>query len=347
MITTIILFLFVFFISSSLSAFEFEDVEEDHWAHDAVYDLVELGVLSGFPDGSFRGQEELNRYQLAIIISQAMDVMQEDTVSQEEHQQAVKLIEDLRQEFEAELYLIEQLEERLSLLEAESAPGEEEVMDIFYSLFEVEAETLITEILQQEQELEVLYYSLQEALQRIDLLEEELELAGERMEELEAVEVYEQEELEEDTVEPDEEPRRMERIEKETAGQIGFEFGSNIFIPIDSDRDSGFSRVFLLNFQLSEQLATGYYYEEGRVDVFDLVINALQVENRINDLLSVGVRFGRSNSDIYGAIYTSLIPLRRDSTYLSGDLKINLGFDFMPENNLESLKFGLGSRITF
>lgn len=46
-----------------------KDVPDDHWAASAVYDLVKLGVTKGYPDGTFRGEKYINRYETAIFLS--------------------------------------------------------------------------------------------------------------------------------------------------------------------------------------------------------------------------------------------------------------------------------------
>lgn len=43
------------------------DVPAGHWAKDAVDKIVECGLIQGFPDGTFRGNENLTRYQAAMI----------------------------------------------------------------------------------------------------------------------------------------------------------------------------------------------------------------------------------------------------------------------------------------
>ncbi|MBI5078997.1 S-layer homology domain-containing protein [Candidatus Saganbacteria bacterium] len=45
------------------------DVPPDHWAASAVYDLIKLGVTKGYPDGTFRGNKPINRYETAIFLS--------------------------------------------------------------------------------------------------------------------------------------------------------------------------------------------------------------------------------------------------------------------------------------
>ncbi len=45
----------------------FQDVPAGHWAKDAVDFITQRGLIQGFPDGTFRGNENLTRYQAALI----------------------------------------------------------------------------------------------------------------------------------------------------------------------------------------------------------------------------------------------------------------------------------------
>jgi len=47
----------------------FSDVPDDHWAASAVYDLVKMGVTKGYPDGTFRGNKTISRFEIAIFLS--------------------------------------------------------------------------------------------------------------------------------------------------------------------------------------------------------------------------------------------------------------------------------------
>ena len=45
------------------------DVPEGHWAYDAVYDLIRRGVTSGYPDGTYRGNKLMSRFEIASFLS--------------------------------------------------------------------------------------------------------------------------------------------------------------------------------------------------------------------------------------------------------------------------------------
>ncbi len=47
----------------------FSDVPRGHWAYDAIDYLESEGLVTGFPDGTFRGDNNLTRYEFAIVIS--------------------------------------------------------------------------------------------------------------------------------------------------------------------------------------------------------------------------------------------------------------------------------------
>jgi len=44
------------------------DLPKGHWAYDAVMYLLERGYLVGYPDGTFRGDQPLTRYELALAL---------------------------------------------------------------------------------------------------------------------------------------------------------------------------------------------------------------------------------------------------------------------------------------
>ena len=50
----------------------FSDVPADHWAYDAVQQLAQDGVVEGYGDATFRGQQNITRYEMAQMIAKAM-----------------------------------------------------------------------------------------------------------------------------------------------------------------------------------------------------------------------------------------------------------------------------------
>jgi len=51
----------------------FSDISPDHWAYQYVMKLAEQGVLEGYPDGTFRGNQPMTRYELAAMLCRAIE----------------------------------------------------------------------------------------------------------------------------------------------------------------------------------------------------------------------------------------------------------------------------------
>lgn len=71
----IVLGLFVFALSAQGmdDPRKFKDLSDQHWAAGAVYNLVKMGVVGGFPDGTFRGKQKVSRYEIAAFLSKLSD----------------------------------------------------------------------------------------------------------------------------------------------------------------------------------------------------------------------------------------------------------------------------------
>ena len=51
------------------------DVPDNHWAASAVYDLVKTGISQGYPDGTFRGEKKITRYETAVLLSKMIEYL--------------------------------------------------------------------------------------------------------------------------------------------------------------------------------------------------------------------------------------------------------------------------------
>lgn len=56
----------------------FADVPDYHWAVDAVNLLAALGVVEGYPDGTFKGGQPATRYEVALMIARALEYLDKD-----------------------------------------------------------------------------------------------------------------------------------------------------------------------------------------------------------------------------------------------------------------------------
>ena len=58
--------------ASVMKDVNFPDVPKDHWAYSYVKALADRGLLEGYPDGEFKGDRTMTRYEFAAIIYRAL-----------------------------------------------------------------------------------------------------------------------------------------------------------------------------------------------------------------------------------------------------------------------------------
>ncbi len=134
----------------------FPDVPASHWAYDAVEYLAARGLVIGYPDGEFKGDRVLTRYEYAMIIARLVQQLEQQLreIAREEIEKAglgpelQKVLDELKASFEKELEDIRaqlqahetrlaelelragQLEERTAAVETTVARHEEEIAEL-------------------------------------------------------------------------------------------------------------------------------------------------------------------------------------------------------------------------
>ena len=81
---------------SAYAANPFSDVSTNDWAYQAVADLSDQGVVIGYPDGTFRGERNITRYELAQIVARMM--AREDQLNAEQRATLEKLANEYADE---------------------------------------------------------------------------------------------------------------------------------------------------------------------------------------------------------------------------------------------------------
>lgn len=84
-------------VTSAFAANPFVDVPAKHWAYDAVSKLAQAGIVDGYGDGTFRGDKNITRYEMAQIVAKAL--AKEDKANAEQK----ALLNKLSAEFSEEL----------------------------------------------------------------------------------------------------------------------------------------------------------------------------------------------------------------------------------------------------
>ena len=83
--------------ASAYAANPFSDVSTSDWAYQAISDLSDRGMVEGYPDGTFKGQQNITRFEVAQIIARLM--AKEDQMNAEDR----AIIDRLASEYGAEL----------------------------------------------------------------------------------------------------------------------------------------------------------------------------------------------------------------------------------------------------
>jgi hypothetical protein len=115
----VILAILLVAISTSCSAATnpFADVPASHWAYDAISQLAARGVISGYPDGSFKGSQPSTRYELASVIARSLAKVDAEKASQQDIEMLKRLVVEFRDELTTLGVKNEGIEERIGVLD--------------------------------------------------------------------------------------------------------------------------------------------------------------------------------------------------------------------------------------
>jgi hypothetical protein len=95
----------------------FMDVPASHWAYDAVAQLAGRGVISGYPDGSYKGTQPATRYEMASIIVRALAKVDLEKASKQDVEMLKRLIVEFKDELGALGVKEDELDGRIAVLE--------------------------------------------------------------------------------------------------------------------------------------------------------------------------------------------------------------------------------------
>ena len=59
-------------VTTAFAANPFSDVTPDSWAYQSVSQLASAGIINGYPDGTFKGQKDITRFEMAQMVAKAM-----------------------------------------------------------------------------------------------------------------------------------------------------------------------------------------------------------------------------------------------------------------------------------
>ncbi|MGB3138401.1 MAG: S-layer homology domain-containing protein [Nodosilinea sp.] len=90
----------------------FTDVSPDHWAYEALLNLAgTYGCVSGYPDGTFRGNDTVTRYEFAAGVDSCLSVL--SNLAQQQQAEQGQAVQELIEVMEQSLGELRQIDTEL------------------------------------------------------------------------------------------------------------------------------------------------------------------------------------------------------------------------------------------
>ena len=98
-------------VTTAFAANPFSDVTPDSWAYQAVSQLANAGIVNGYPDGTFKGQNNITRYEMAQMVAKAM--ANQDRANAEQQAMINRLADEFSNELNNLGVRVARLEDRI------------------------------------------------------------------------------------------------------------------------------------------------------------------------------------------------------------------------------------------
>jgi len=129
-------------VAGSVSAQTVRDVPPDHWAYEAVMDLVERGYIAG-EDGLFRGDQPADRFTLATVVARILREIETGGVqpqSREDVELLRRVVTEFREELVAVYARLDQMDSRIDTNARQVAVQEDKMSEVIALLSDVIAD---------------------------------------------------------------------------------------------------------------------------------------------------------------------------------------------------------------
>ena len=116
----------MFAVISPAFAQPFADTPTNHWAYDAIAELAAKGLIEGYPDGTFKGDRAMTRYEMAMVVARLLariESIQIPTppppeVTKADIDMILRLLNEFRAELAAKNVRLTAVEEELNAIKA-------------------------------------------------------------------------------------------------------------------------------------------------------------------------------------------------------------------------------------
>jgi len=116
-------------IISPAFAQPFADTPTNHWAYDAIAELAAKGLVEGYPDGTFKGDRAMTRYEMAMVVARLLARIEsiqiptpppppKPEVTKADIDMILRLVNEFRAELAAKNVRLTAVEEELNAIKA-------------------------------------------------------------------------------------------------------------------------------------------------------------------------------------------------------------------------------------
>jgi hypothetical protein len=107
----------------------FADTPTNHWAYDAIAELAAKGLIEGYPDGTFKGDRAMTRYEMAMVVARLLARIEsiqiptpppppKPEVTKADIDMILRLVNEFRAELAAKNVRLTAVEEELNAIKA-------------------------------------------------------------------------------------------------------------------------------------------------------------------------------------------------------------------------------------
>ncbi len=107
----------------------FADTPTNHWAYDAIAELAAKGLIEGYPDGTFKGDRAMTRYEMAMVVARLLARIEsiqiptpapamKPEIGRSDLDTILRLVNEFRAELAAKNVRLTAVEEELNALKA-------------------------------------------------------------------------------------------------------------------------------------------------------------------------------------------------------------------------------------
>ncbi|KAF2958880.1 hypothetical protein AS159_04215 [Thermotoga sp. Ku-13t] len=155
----------------------FPDVPEKHWAYEYVKHLKDKGIVIGYPDGTFKGDRNITRYEEAAMISRLIGLIETEIVGPY-ISDVLKVLDAISVKLGSTIERIDTVEKKVAELQQMVGTHEQDVFNLFDSVSKLQkkhsediaklSDEVDAKLAEQKEEFEAVISKLEDKITNLD-----------------------------------------------------------------------------------------------------------------------------------------------------------------------------------